>query len=70
MLEKMAGPDNKMYHSLPYQDGKKRISSIEGYFGEAVSTNLNRQEGLFMEFLEEYISDLNHSKNLKSRENE
>lgn len=59
-----------MYQSLPYEDPKQRISSIEGYFGEAVSANLNRQEGQFMEFLEEYISDLNHSKNLKSRENE
>ena len=32
-----------MSQSLAYEDGKKRISSIEGYFGEAVSANLNRQ---------------------------
>lgn len=60
-----------MYQSLPYEEGKKRIASIEGFFGEAVSTNLNKQEGgLFIEFLEEYISDLNQSKHLKSREQE
>lgn len=47
------------------------MASIEGFFGEAVSTNLNKQDGgLFIEFLEEYISDLNHSKHLKSREHE
>ena len=31
-----------------------------------MSTNLNRHDGgLFIEFLEEYISDLNHSKHLR-----
>lgn len=64
--------DNKMYHSSPYEEPKKRVVSIEGYFGEAMSTNLNNlKEGSnFMYFLDEYISDLNHSKHLASKQNE
>lgn len=57
-----------MYNSLSNNEAKKRVPSLEGYFGEAVSANLNKQDGpQFMEFLEEYISDLNQSKHLKSR---
>lgn len=44
--------------------------SIEGYFRESASTNLQkvREDGNnFIEFLEDYISDLNQSKHLKSR---
>ena len=47
-MEKIETGSNKMYQSLPYEDAKKRIASIEGYFGEAISTNLNRQEGQFI----------------------
>lgn len=47
--------------------------SIEGYFRESVSTNLQkyREDGnQFIEFLEDYISDLNHSKHIKTRTHE
>ena len=47
-MDKVETGSNKMYQSLPYEDAKKRIASIEGYFGEAISTNLNRQEGQFI----------------------
>jgi hypothetical protein len=41
-----------MYQSSPYEEGKKRMASIEGFFGEAISANLNKQDGgLFIEFL-------------------
>jgi hypothetical protein len=46
------------------------VVSIEGYFRESASTNLQkyREDGnQFIEFLEDYISDLNHSKHIKTR---
>ena len=46
--------------------------SIEGYFKESVSTHLQkfREDGTnFIEFLEDYITDLNQSKHLKSKTN-
>jgi hypothetical protein len=32
----------KMYHSLPYEEPKRRVVSIEGYFRESASTNLQK----------------------------
>jgi hypothetical protein len=49
------------------------VVSIEGYFRESVSTNLqkHRDDGnQFIEFLAGYISDLNQSKHLKSKTHE
>lgn len=43
-----------MYHSLPYEEPKKRVVSIEGYFRESVSTNLQKFKddgNQFIEFL-------------------
>lgn len=43
--------------------------SIEGFEEEAISANLNKNEGgHFIQFLEDYICDLNQSKALKSPE--
>lgn len=60
-----------MYHSVPFkQEAKKRVISIQGYFGEVGSAylNKNKEQGpRFVDFLEEYITDLNHSKYLSKR---
>jgi hypothetical protein len=63
--------NSKMYHSVPYPDelGKKRVTSIEGYFGEAMSINLNQNHNQeapnFIDSIDDYILDLHQSKNLK-----
>ncbi len=62
-------PEGKMYHSLPYEEPKTRMVSIEREFRESVSTNLQkyREDGqLFIENLEDYISDLKKSEHAKS----
>lgn len=37
--------DPKMYQSLPYEEAKKKMVSIEGFEEEAISANLNKNEG-------------------------
>lgn len=33
-----------MYQSLPYEQPKRRVVSIEGYFKESVSANLQKNK--------------------------